>query len=199
MMFRHRQFTRQRAVVLFALLVAMMGSWQLAEGAYIYAKAQLAQVLLANAWQKSKQTQQAVKPWSWADTWPVAKLEVSAHNVELIVLAGDTGRTLAFGPGYNLASAKPGEEGNSIISAHRDTHFEFLQHLQLDDQIIVENQQGHKKIFTVSKIHIVDSRQASVAINNKDAVLTLVTCYPFDALQSGGPLRYVVEAEEVMV
>jgi sortase A len=27
--------------------------------------------------------------------------------------------------------------------------------------------------------------------------LTLVTCYPFDALSAGGPLRYVVSADKV--
>lgn len=192
-------FKKQNAIKLLIVLISMMGTWQLAEGVYIYTKAQLAQVLLTNAWQKSKQSQQAVKPWSWADTWPVAKLEVSAHNVELIVLAGDTGHTLAFGPGYNLASAKPGETGNSIISAHRDTHFEFLQHLQLKDELIVENQQGTKKKFSVSKIQIVDSRHASIPVNHNNVILTLVTCYPFDAIQAGGPLRYVVEAEEIKV
>ena len=198
-MFNKPAFKKQNVIRLLIVLIAMMGIWQLAEGAYIYAKAQLAQVLLANAWQKSKQSQQAVKPWSWADTWPVAKLEASAHNVELIVLAGDTGRTLAFGPGYNLASAKPGETGNSIISAHRDTHFEFLQHLRLKDELIVENQQGTKKKFSVSKIQIVDSRHASIPINHNNVILTLVTCYPFDAIQPGGSLRYVVEAEEIKV
>lgn len=190
------RLTRQRGLTLLVVLAAMAGAWQLAQGAYIYAKAQLAQYLLASAWQESKKTQQVVKPWSWADTWPVAKLEVSAHNIELIVLAGDTGRTLAFGPGYNLASVKPGAIGNSIISGHRDTHFEFLQHVQLYDQIIVENQQGHRKEFTISNIKVVDSRTKSIAIDNDKAALTLVTCYPFDAIHAGGPLRYVVEAVE---
>ena len=32
----------------------------------------------------------------------------------------------------------------------------------------------------------------------RDAVLTLVTCYPFDAIKPGGPLRYVVVAEAAM-
>jgi len=193
------KLTRQRGLTLLVVLAAMAGAWQLAQGTYIYAKAQLAQYLLASAWQKSIKTQQIVKPWSWADTWPVARLEVSAHNIELIVLAGDTGRTLAFGPGYNLASAKPGAIGNSIISGHRDTHFEFLQNVQLQDEIVVEDQQGHRKKFTISNIGIVDSRIESIAIDNDKAVLTLVTCYPFDAINSGGPLRYVVEAVEVVV
>ena len=198
-MLKQVHLNRRHALGMLIIVSTSFGIWQLAEGAYIYAKAQLAQYLLLNAWQETKLTKHAVKPWSWADTWPVAKLEVSAHNVELIVLAGDTGRTLAFGPGYNLASVKPGDTGNSIISAHRDTHFEFLRHLKLRDKIIIENQQGNKKIFTVSKIQIVDSRNTSIVTGGDIATLTLVTCYPFDALQAGGPLRYVVEADEVQV
>ena len=193
-------FKKRRGISVLTIVVATtFGIWQLGEGAYIYVKAQLAQYLLLSAWQETKRTKNEVKPWSWADTWPVAKLEVSAHNVELIVLAGDTGRTLAFGPGYNLASVKPGDTGNSIISAHRDTHFEFLRHLKLRDKIVIENQQGNKKVFTVNKIEIVDSRNSSVGTGGDIATLTLVTCYPFDALQAGGPLRYVVEADELQV
>jgi len=190
---------KQRILLLVVVISSMAGSWQLAQGVYIYAKAQLAQYLLASAWQESRRTHQPVKPWSWADTWPVAKLEVSAHNIDLIVLAGDTGRTLAFGPGYNLASVRPGDLGNSIISAHRDTHFKFLQHVKLNDEIVIETQQGTRKRFTVNNIHIVDTRNATIPINDDMAMLTLVTCFPFDAIEAGGPLRYVVEASEVFI
>ena len=175
-------------------IVLIIGGWQFGQGVYIYAKAELAQYLLVAAWQESKQTQQPVKPWSWADTWPIARIEVPTHNIDLIVLAGDTGRTLAFGPGLHLASAKPGEIGNSIISAHRDTHFEFLQYLSTGDEIIVENLRGIKKVFTVSDTHVVDSRVTQIPIDYDNAALTLVTCFPFNTMITGGPLRFVVVA-----
>ena len=177
-------------------IVLIIGGWQFGQGVYIYAKAELAQYLLVAAWQESKQTQQPVKPWSWADTWPIARIEVPTHNIDLIVLAGDTGRTLAFGPGLHLASAKPGEIGNSIISAHRDTHFEFLQYLSTGDEIIVENLRGIKKVFTVSDTHVVDSRVTQIPIDYDNAALTLVTCFPFNTMTTGGPLRFVVVAVE---
>ena len=82
-------------------IVLITGGWQFGQGVYIYAKAELAQYLLVAAWQETKQTQQPVKPWSWADTWPVARIEVPTHNIDLIVLSGDIGRTLAFGPGHH--------------------------------------------------------------------------------------------------
>jgi len=187
---------RPRLSIIVIAVALIIGGWQFGQGVYIYAKAELAQYLLASAWQESKQTQQPVKPWPWADTWPVARLTVPAHDIDLIVLAGDTGRTLAFGPGHNLASVKPGDTGNSIISAHRDTHFEFLQNLSSGDEIIVENLHGIKKTFTVSNMHVVDSRDAHIPIDYDNAALTLVTCFPFNTMTTGGPLRFVVVAVE---
>ncbi|WP_455201995.1 class GN sortase [Kaarinaea lacus] len=188
--------TRPRHSIIVITIALVIGAWQFGQGIYIYAKAELAQYLLVSAWEESKQTQRPVKPWSWADTWPVARLSVPAHDVDLIVLAGDTGRTLAFGPGHHLASVKPGDIGNSIISAHRDTHFEFLQDLSAGDKIIVENQNGVKKVFTVSNTHVVDSRDAHIPVDYENAALTLVTCFPFNSITTGGPLRFVVVAVE---
>ncbi|WP_455367027.1 class GN sortase [Kaarinaea lacus] len=187
---------RPRLSILIIAVCVVIGGWQFGQGVYIYAKAEFAQYLLTNAWEESKQTQQPVKPWPWADTWPVARLQVPKHNVDLIVLAGDSGRTLAFGPGHNFGSVSPGDRGNSIISAHRDTHFEFLQHIAAGDEIIIENLQGINKHFTVSNTHIIDSRDAYIPIDYDNAALTLVTCFPFDAITAGGPMRFVVVAVE---
>jgi sortase A len=187
---------RSRLSIFIIAISVIIGGWQFGHGVYIYAKAELAQYLLAGAWEKSKQTQQPVKPWPWADTWPVARLTVPNLNVDLIVLAGDSGRTLAFGPGHNFGSVLPGDIGNSIISAHRDTHFEFLQNLSAGDEIIIENPQGVTKHFTVSNTHVIDSRDAYIPVDYDNAALTLVTCFPFNSMTSGGPLRFVVVAVE---
>ena len=105
------------------------GFWQLGQGAYIPAKAWLAQELMQHAWTRAGEGEARPVPWPWADTWPVARLSAMAGDVNLIVLAGGSGRTLAFGPGHLSASAMPGTAGNSVIAGHRDTHFNFLQHL----------------------------------------------------------------------
>ena len=52
---------------------------------------------------------------------------------DVIVLAGASGRTLAFGPGHLDGSARPGEPGNCVLSAHRDTQFAFLRRLEIGD------------------------------------------------------------------
>ena len=180
-----------------SIIVALVtGSLFLGQGVYIYAKAQVAQMLLKSAWQETQLTRQHIKPWPWADTWPIARMMVPAHQVDLVILAGDTGRTLAFAPGHRFGTPTPGAVGNSIVSAHRDTHFKFIKELNIGDEIVIENQLGVTKRFIVNSTDIIDSRTTELAIDYDQAVLTLVTCYPFESITVGGPLRYVVFATE---
>jgi len=171
-----------------------LGFWQLGQGAYIPAKAWLAQELMQRAWVRTGAGEERATPWPWADTWPVARLTAKQRDVDLIVLAGGSGRTLAFGPGHLSASAMPGETGNAIIGGHRDTHFQFLRKVEVGELLGMETTRGQRHIYKVVGVDIVDSRKGSLVLDTDAAMLTLVTCYPFDALEAGGPLRYVVTA-----
>jgi sortase A len=172
-----------------ALVLALDASW-------LHAKAWLAQQLLADAWSQSQATGTAHKPWPWADTHPVARLRVAARGIDQIVLAGDAGRTLAFGPGWAESSARPGARGTPVISGHRDTHFAFLRDLQTGDEIALQGTQG-AMTYRVSSTRVADARSETLAVNGEDDALLLVTCWPFDAVVPGGPLRYVVRAERL--
>jgi len=179
------------------LLVACLlclGFWQLGQGAYIPAKAWLAQELMQRAWVRTGTGEVRATPWPWADTWPVARITARSGEVDLIVLAGASGRTLAFGPGHMSVSAMPGEAGNAVIAGHRDTHFQFLKDVQLGELLKVESSKGMRHLYEVVGVDIVDSRKGSLLLDTEAAMLSLVTCYPFDARESGGPLRYVVTA-----
>jgi sortase A len=92
------------------------------------------------------------------------------------------------------ASAMPGETGNVVIAGHRDTHFQFLKDVQPGELLKVESTKGVQHLYKVVGIDIVDSRKGSLLLDTEAAMLSLVTCYPFDARESGGPLRYVVTA-----
>jgi len=185
---RHRR--RAARLLLIALAALLLG-----QAGYLQAKALLAQVLLEHAWQRSDAGRTATRPWPWADTRPVARLQVAALDVDLIVLAGDSGRTLAFGPAWNEASALPGHAGASIVSGHRDTHFAFLQRLRPGDGLEIERA-GLRLRYRVRATRVVDARTTRLATGGADDErLLLVTCYPLDAWAAGGPLRYVVEAE----
>ena len=140
-----------------------------------------------------------VKPWPWADTWPVARLvlpvgEATGEAVELFVLAGASGRSIAFGPGHMHGTPLPGESGNSVIGGHRDTHFSLLRNLRQGDEIRVERADGIWRRYRVSELEVLDKRETWVAKNDGPTRLTLVTCWPFDAIRAGGAERYVVTA-----
>lgn len=176
-------------------VTAGLGLWQLGGGLYIHAKAALAQALLSEAWADTLTGEGAVRPWPWADTWPVARLRVPALAVDQIVLAGSNGRTLAFGPGHMTGTAEPGGSGHAIIGGHRDTHFAFLAELRPGSELRLQRPDGVWRHYRVTGTTVVDVRRARLLQNDGPSVLTLVTCYPFDAVEPGGPLRYLVQAE----
>ena len=173
--------------------LAAIGVWQIASGTYIHAKAWLAQQLIASAWSRTLAGQREVKPWPWADTWPIARLRVPDANVDLYVLADASGRSLAFGPGYVNGTAAIGE-GHTVIAGHHDTHFAFLRTLQPGDQLTIQTADGRERQLQIDETHVVDSRSEQLQFGDIGATVTLLTCYPFDAIAPGGPLRFVAVA-----
>ncbi len=181
-----------RRIGAIALVVAGMIH---AAGAFqIQAKAWLAQRLLAKAWDRSVAGEVRARPWPWADTQPVAQMRLPGQPDALIVLSGATGPTLAFGPGHMDGSVVPGETGNSVIAGHRDTHFSPLSFVEPGDEIFVDTPDGRSHRFMVFDTVVVDSRTSRLRLDTQEPTLTLVTCFPFDALDAGGPLRYLVHA-----
>ena len=178
---------RRKALLLTALLISLAASLH---AAWIPLKAETAQWLIERSWRISETGAEAPPPWPWADTRPAAVLEVPEHGVRLFVLEGASGRNLAFGPTF----ANGTETGSDlVISGHRDTHFSFLRELQQGDRIQI-TQQGGVQVYEVMKTEVADSRTARLRIDPGMRRLSLVTCYPFDAMSAGGPLRYVVTA-----
>lgn len=178
----------------FAVLVGVVACAYIAHAAYIHAKARLAQVLIDDAWSEALATGRAVKPWPWADTYPVARISMPRLGEEALVLAGDSGRTLAFGPGHRIGTPLPGTDGNSVISAHRDTHFRFLARVRTGDRVLVQGRSGTVRAYRIVSTEVVDRGQVGLLADRHVAELTLITCYPFDAVEPNGPLRYVVKA-----
>ena len=183
---------KARVIALFSLGV---GLCFLVSGSWIQIKAVVAQALLERSWQQTLSHGNPVQPWPWADHWPVAQLILPRAKSEFIVLTGDSGSSLAFAPGWNTKSAKPGEQGVTVISGHRDTHFKILKDTEIGDSIEVVTALGDTINYHVKTIEVVDSRVATINTEQLGQTLVLVTCYPFDALVAGGPLRYVVTAK----
>src|SRR5215475_2313714 len=175
------------------LALALIGIILFADGAYINAKAWLAQVLLERAFARSLATGQQTKPWSWADTWPVARIEVKRIGASAIVLAGSSGQALAFGPGHVELTADAGERGVAVYSAHRDTHFRFLRDVAIGDEIDITRSDGRRFRYLADSAAVVRFDASGIDPLTDRHELVLSTCWPFDAL-TGGPERYVLHA-----
>lgn len=186
--------SRRRLVQIAALAIVCWGVGQMARGAYMHSKASLAQALIRRAWTRASKKGGAPKPWPWADTAPVARLGAPDHRIELVVLEGASGRTLAFGPGHVTGTAMPGEHGNVVIGGHRDTHFGFLEDLKPGDLLLLEDRDRELIDYVVTEAVVVDRDRGDLLRDFGDDRLTLITCYPFDAIRPGGPERYVVTA-----
>ena len=169
-------------------------------GLYIHAKAQLAQVLIAHAWNRSLESPDEVfKPWRWADTTPMLVLQwqsADAQTHDLFVLDGANGSALAFAPGL-LSGTFAGEAVLKVIAGHRDTHFAFLEHVKPGDTFRVQEKSGRWREYVVAETTVADASQSSLYVDTSIDALLLITCYPFHAIDPGGPLRYLVKAYPV--
>ena len=180
-------------IILFPLIVGMLC---LGNGLWIHGKALLAQMLLQRAWAQAQIRGESVKPWPWADIWPVARLRTEKYNQDLIVLAGQSGQALAFGPGMLETGGKPGQPGSCILAAHRDTHFSFLRRVQVGDVFTLEDRQGRQWQYRVHGTAIGPATELYLDAE-VTSQLALVTCYPFQALSSDASQRYVVLADRI--
>src|SRR4051794_14748436 len=162
-------------------LLAVAGLILFGQGAYIHAKARLAQVLLERAFTETIATGRTTKPWSWADTWPVARIEVKRLDASAIVLAGSSGQALAFGPGHVERTPNAGERGVAVYSAHRDTHFRFLKYVLIGDEIAITRSDGRRFRYRADGSSVVRFDASGIDPLTEGHQLVLSTCWPFDA------------------
>jgi len=185
-----------RLMLLAALAaVALAGAGTAGTGAWIYLKARAAQFLIERAWVHEEFGTRPLRPWPWADTQVLARLRVPAHSIEQYVLAGAHGQALAFGPGHLSGTPLPGELGNSVIAGHRDTQFRFLRDLARGDEIFFDLPHGRTVRYRVREVWVTTDTDPRPLAERSETWLTLITCFPFDALRAGGPLRFIVEAQ----
>lgn len=175
------------------IALTIIGIILLGDGAWIHAKAWLAQVLLERAFDESIASGHPVKPWSWADTWPVARIDVKRIGASAIVLAGTSGQALAFGPGHIDQTVDAGERGVAVYAAHRDTHFRFLKDVIIGDVIEVTRSDGRQFRYRADASAVVRFDASGIDPTSRDSELVLATCWPFDAVTSG-PERYILHA-----
>lgn len=125
------------------------------------------------------------------------KIVISSLNKELPIIEGSDEAELAKGVGHYIGSVLPGETDNSVLAGHRDTVFRGLGEIKIDDLIEITTSAGIF-IYKVSNTKIVNSDDRTVIVPYDRAILTLVTCYPFDYI-GNAPQRFIVTAELVEI
>jgi sortase A len=107
----------------------------------------------------------------------LTRMQIPKIQMDAIVVEGASRRELSEGPGHMKLTAQPGEPGNAVITAHRDTFFRHIYELNKGDQIQVRRS-GRTFTYEVTGKRIVMPEDVSVIKPTDNAQLTLITCYP---------------------
>jgi len=200
-----------RKVAATALLI--VGGILCIQASCLPAKAWLSQQLIQYSWQQSMAAQRhqqnhqlsgnksqikakvAIKPWPWADTFPIAELVFQRLDKSIVVLNGGDPTTLAFSAGAIAPFNQPNVTKPFVVAGHRDSHFAFLQDIAMKDVISLIDAQGLAQLYQVQNIDILNASAGQLPLLADDASLVLITCYPFEGIGNDADERYVITAK----
>ena len=125
----------------------------------------------------------------------IGRMELPRLQISVITREGTDAATLRRAVGHVPRTALPGERGNAAFAGHRDTFFRKLRDVRRGDDILITTSRGRHR-YVVRETRVVQPSDVSVLEPSDSAVLTLVTCYPFNYL-GPAPERFIVRAELV--
>jgi sortase A len=109
------------------------------------------------------------------------RLQIASIRVDAPVVQGDGWEQLKKGVGQHVGSANPGQKGNIVLSAHNDVFgeiFRDLDQVKPGDEIVISTSQ-QSFIYVVRQTQILEPTRVEVMAPTGDAVLTLISCYPY--------------------
>lgn len=174
------------------LIPGFIGAVLISHALWLPAKAQLGQFLLHRNWQQVLAGEAETSPWPGADMRTIAQLEVPALEIRQLLVSGQQGKNLAWAPGL-VSAGLPGFS-DTVISAHRDSHFRFLKDIKIGERMVLKTANEVFR-YIVKDLEVIDSATSTLQLQSEGNHLILTTCYPFDSLKTGGSLRYVVTAK----
>jgi sortase A len=125
----------------------------------------------------------------------VGQIRIDRLGLSAMVAEGEDSRTLKHAVGHLPDTAFPGEKGNVVLAGHRDTFFRDLKDVRESDEIDIITPDGTFKYLVVETM-IVSPEQVEVLESDGEAILTLVTCYPFSYV-GNAPKRFIVRAQQI--
>ncbi len=125
---------------------------------------------------------------------PVVRVMIPSIRLDEVVVEGLSDKDLWAGPGHMPGTAYPGQNGNSVISAHRDRHFHRLDELRVGD--MVETQTPAVIVRWRITLRRVVGKDERAIFESPTPMLTLTTCWPTRYI-GPAPDRLLLTAEPV--
>jgi len=129
------------------------------------------------------------------DGTAIGEMKVPRLGLNAIFVQGDSPKILRGAVGHIAETALPGERGNVVLTAHRDTFFRPLRNIRPGDAIEIKTPEG-EFAYQVDWTEIVSPYDVEVLRPSSQNTLTLVTCFPFYYV-GPAPNRYIVRAHQV--
>jgi sortase A len=125
---------------------------------------------------------------------PVVRVVIPSIRLDEVVVEGLSDKDLWAGPGHMPGTVFPGQNGNSVISAHRDRHFHRLDDVRVGDML--ETQTPYMSVrWRVTQRRVV-GKDERVIFESETPILTLTTCWPTRYI-GPAPDRLLLTAEPV--
>ncbi|MBT2660576.1 class D sortase [Bacillus sp. ISL-45] len=118
-------------------------------------------------------------------------------DAELAIVEGTDPDDLEKGVGHYKGSFYPEENGQIVLSGHRDTVFQKAGELVLGDLLTMKMPYGdYTYVITGTKIVSADDTSI-INLQNSEEELLLTTCYPFSYI-GDAPERYIIYAKRIL-
>lgn len=118
-------------------------------------------------------------------------------NAELAIVEGTDADDLEKGVGHYKGSFYPDENGQIVLSGHRDTVFRKAGLLELGDHLTMKMPYGDYT-YEITSTKIVSADDTSIiTLQNSEEELVLTTCYPFSFV-GNAPDRYIIYAKRIL-
>ena len=125
----------------------------------------------------------------------LGRLEIPRLHISAIVAEGTDAKLLSRAVGHIGSTALPGSPGNVGLAGHRDTFLRGLGEVRENDVIRFVTLRG-TYVYRVEWGAVVEPGRVDVLDSTATPAITLVTCYPFQAV-GPAPDRFVVRARQV--
>jgi sortase A len=187
-------------IILAGLIVIGIGVWQIVETNFMTdASLKEAKRIVAQAESKYDEEEpiknlKKIDPPKFGDT--IGLLTIPKINSELAIVEGTDPNDLKKGVGHYKGSYFPGENGQIVLSGHRDTVFRRLGELKPGDIFEVQLANGMSK-YELTHTKIVDAEDRTIiTLQNTQEELIVITCYPFRFV-GNAPQRYIIYAKPI--